>query len=96
MKYNGYLTLEGEDRIIFFGKSTTQNERVVFRFPNPLGSANDIVFGLWLSYDHDKYIASGGALLTKENLTNEQAEETLREHIVSCVNNGLPLLRVNV
>lgn len=93
--YKGYLILEGEDRVIFCGKSTTQNERVVFRFPNPLRSASDIIFGLWLSYDHDKHISSGGALLTKEDITDEQAEQKIKGHIMTYINHGFPLLRVN-
>ena len=95
LTYKGRLKLEGDDRIIVDVKAKTQNERVVFRFPNPLLSTRDIVWGLWLSYDHDKHIASGGALLTKEDLTREQAEKELKDHILCCPGQSLPIMRLN-
>jgi len=95
LAYHGHLEPEGDDRVIIYVKAETQNETMVFRFPNPLLSANDIVYGLWLSYDHDKHIASGGALLTKQDLTSEQVEKELKDYILRFPE-GFPLMRVNL
>ena len=94
LKYNGKLVFEGDDRIIFYGKSTTQEEYVVFRFPNPIGTNIELVRGLWLSYDHDKHISSGGFLLSSQPLTDTKAEEELKKIDIASFGMNIPLMRV--
>jgi len=68
---------------------------MVFRFANPLKSTNDIVWGLWLSFDHDGHVACGGAILTKEGLSEADAASAMKECVVSCSERDIPLLRVD-
>lgn len=94
LKYKGRIIFEGDDRILVYAKATTQNETVVYRFPNPLPSNGDSVSGLWMSYDHDKNIASGGSLLTRESIAKEEAKPRLISNIVSSQNERIPLITV--
>ena len=98
LKYRGHLLLEGDDRVVFYGepKGKGEEEYVVFRFPNRLRSATDIVCGLWLSYDHDRHIASGGALLTRKEISSKEAEEKIKRYVFRWPDDNLPVMRINI
>ena len=93
LPYKGHLVLEGDDRVIIYLKSITHNETMIFRFPNPLNSDDEVVFGLWLSFSLDRTITSGAAMLTKKEIALEQARDFLQNNIVQCSEN-IPVMRV--
>jgi hypothetical protein len=97
LEYKGKFVFEGHDRIVFFGNAGDGREHVVYRFPNPLISVGDSVTGVWLSYDNDKHIASGAALLATDKLSKAEAVEEFKRSITVSSMNGVsvPLLRVN-
>lgn len=95
LTYQGHLAFESDDRIIVYLRCVEHEERMIYRFANPLKSTNDIVWGLWLSFDHDRHIASGGAILTQEELSEADAASAVKECVVSCADGDVPLLRVN-
>ena len=92
--YTGSLTLDGDDRAIINTKSQTQNETLRYIFRNPLNTKKDIIPGIWLSYDHDKSIASGGAILTQKNLTKAQAHKILKDCMKIFSDEDIPFIRI--
>ena len=93
LSYNGKLVFEGDDRLIIYLQSTTHNETMVFRFQNPLNSNKNPVVGLWLSFNLDKVITSGAAMLQNNELEPDLAAKFLKENIVQC-KEGFPVMRI--
>ena len=94
LHYKGHVILEGDDRIIVYAHSLTQNEQVVYRFPNPLLSSSKLVSGLWLSYDHDKHIAAGGTLMSQQPLGEEQVLKEMGQlEVARFESKVVPLMR---
>lgn len=85
---------EGDDRIIFTMKSKNeQSELWVLRFIKPLSSRSEEIFGIWLSFDHDKHICSGAVILSKQKLISEDIEVKLKQYIQRC--QKAPIMRLN-
>jgi hypothetical protein len=76
--YNGTISEEGYD-YIFELRSTKQTETAYIRFKGHVGHA-DYLYGLWLSYDHDKHLACGIVILSREALTPEQRKDKIISH----------------
>jgi hypothetical protein len=76
--YEGKIIHERGHFIIHF-TSRVHAETLVCRFPDPLGTECDRIFGLWLGYDHDKIIASAGILLSKIEVN--EPERTISEGV---------------
>lgn len=92
LKYEGFLYFEGDDRIVFHGESLNQKEHLIYRFPNPLVPGRTPIPALWLSYDQDKHIAAGAAILSQSELTDTEVRERLKQIRVS---RDLPGMRIN-
>lgn len=80
--YKGHIRIEGDQLMVVFG-STQHSEHPVYRFPYPIQSNCQMLHGLWLSFDHDKNIASGGAVVSRSRLTVSQAEEEIKRTLKS-------------
>lgn len=89
--YTGAIKPELNDLVITM-KSTSHKEVVVYRFNNPLKSKQEIIPGIWLSYDHDINICSAAAFLSKEQLTEEELMKKFSEYFQK--ETGLPLMRI--
>jgi len=81
LSYRGTGVMEA-DHIIFTIKGHSHEEKTICRFPNILPSTN-IFYGLWLSFDHDKKIASGGIMISKDELDTNALERYIRLGIKS-------------
>jgi len=75
--YTGKIIIEG-DHLLIMLDSEQYIEHPVFRFPYPIPSNCKLLYGLWLSFDHDKKIASGGATLSRDELANDQVETVMK------------------
>lgn len=94
LHYRGQIKFEGDDRIIVHGHATTQVEYPIYRFPNPLKTTGDILTGIWLSYDHDKHIAAGGAVLSRMELSEADVQKYLKNiRVARHISKPLPVLR---
>jgi len=80
--YRGTVTLEKHHIVCSF-RSLNHAENVVIRFPDPLGANK--CYGIWLSYDHDQNVASGGICLSRAPLNNVD--------LLSEITHGFELLR---
>ena len=79
--YNGEGRVEGSHLVLTF-KATGHEERTVCRFQDILQSKN-MTSGLWLSYDHDKNVASGGIILSKTEISEPEVNMALSKNIKS-------------
>ncbi|MCF2502735.1 hypothetical protein L0663_05055 [Dyadobacter sp. CY107] len=74
--YKGTGRVEGS-HLIFNFRATGHEERTICRFQDILTSL-DVTAGLWLSYDHDKNVASGAIILSQNEIPAEDIERTIR------------------
>ena len=90
MIYTGYIKTE-DDNLIVMTESKDHSETITWRFPKRLPSNDKPLIGFWLSYDHDKIIATGGVILLKSKISEEQAKSILFQTIRDEA--GIPLMR---
>lgn len=76
LTYDGFGTTEGSDIVITF-MSKKHPERLSARFPYILAS-KDRTYGLWLSYDHDRKIASGVIVLSTKEIPDDQVAKEIK------------------
>jgi hypothetical protein len=89
--YRGVVSRE-RHHLIFHFDSLQHAENVIARFPEPLGPGCTTLYGIWLSYDHDQNIASGGMLLSRQPLNNVDPLQVLAHGFD--LPRGRPQLRV--
>lgn|GEM_PF-3063342 len=88
--YKGKITsLDGQLEAILV--SSHRNARVTFRYENPASWNAEPIAGIWLSIDVDGNIASGGTLLSKNRLSDDEALRAIKLRIQS--DRTMPLLR---
>lgn len=80
--YKGYIKIEGDGLFLVF-HSNQHDEHPVYRFPYPISSNCDLIHGLWLSFDHDKKIASGGSLLSRNEIPEDKIVGLLKSKLKS-------------
>lgn len=72
MKYRGYIVVERGQLIVRTHRRANQ-ETARYRFYWPISSNDDLLEGLWLSFDHDVKIAAGGHILSRKPLADADA-----------------------
>lgn len=92
LSYKGTVVREKNHLVFSFG-SVNHAENVVARFPEPLGGNWDNLYGIWLAYDHDQHVSSGGILLTKAPINNSSLIEEISKGYD--LPRGRPQLRVS-
>lgn len=90
MVYKGHMKSE-DDHLIVITDSKDHSETVIWRFPKRLPSNDSPLVGFWLSYDHDKIIATGGVVLLKNEIPEEEAKSILSRTIRD--EKDIPLMR---
>ena len=80
MRYKGHIQVE-EHHICVTVKSHDHAETGSFRFPHRLPSNDEPLVGFWLSYDHDKLVATGASVLLASDMRHEEVERTLRSFV---------------
>lgn len=56
-------------------------ESLIVRFRSPLGKACHQLPAMWLGYDHNGEVASGGMLLTRNELDEMVVKHEISKHI---------------
>lgn len=92
VKYIGYGHIERSQLVIKIHNRRNQ-ETARFRFKWPISSNDNILPGIWLSFDHDIKIASGAFLLSRLSLSDVDAEESLK-NLVRVERTTRPLMRL--
>ena len=96
LKYKGSMRVE-RDQLLFVLKALYHKETVIYRIDNPLpckSSETAFLYGIWASYDHDKKIASGAALLCKDKLSETAALEKIKAKFR--IADHMPLMRLEI
>jgi hypothetical protein len=76
MAYRGYAKIERSQLIVKI-HSTCNQETAQFRLTWPISSNANLLWGVWLSFDHDTKIASGAQLLSRIKLSKKDAIEAI-------------------
>ena len=74
--YKGTINPENQ-HLICACRSVTFPETTYIRLSHPLGTKCETMVGVWMSYDHDKNPASGAILLTRNEITIQDAVDSL-------------------
>lgn len=93
LKYKGYITFEGDDRVVFHGEGDSHTESLTYRFYNPLAKSK-VHTGIWLSFDHDRQIAAGASIFSRHDLSKDEVLERMKQIQLAELNSmQIPLLR---
>ena len=90
LHYKGKI-LHEQGQLIFYYESTDHKEIVINRFIEPIGKHCKVLYGCWLSFDHDKNIACGGIILSQKAIKNNVESKLLRGFDLQI---NKPLLRI--
>jgi hypothetical protein len=82
LSYKGSLKYE-HDHILLALDGVSHEESLSYRFINKIPSNDSVLPGIWMSYDHDLNPASGTAILSKDQLSPDDAISTLRKWTIS-------------
>ena len=82
LKYRGRVYNE-RDHVVMSIAATTHVETAMYRFLGRIPSNTTVIPGLWMSYDHDTNPTAGVAIISREQLSDDEAKEWLRSLMVS-------------
>ncbi len=79
LRYSGYVRVEkGTSQFLLVGESGDGHEEFeVKRFYLPLKSMAEIIYGIQMSYTHNKWPYASSAILSKKRLSSKKAKEFL-------------------
>jgi hypothetical protein len=80
LKYKGVVDVEKDQLIISF-KSDDHQENLIIRLRHPIGKSAEKILAIWLGYDHEGDVASGGLLLSKKELSKDEAKVEISDGI---------------
>jgi hypothetical protein len=80
LSYEGYIDSE-KDQLVAKFKSTDHHENLVVRMRDPLGKASEKLAAIWLGYDHEGDVASGGLLLSRQDISELEAASEISKRI---------------
>lgn len=76
--YRGTITVENQ-HLICKCNSDAFPETTFIRLSHPIGNECDKMYGVWMSYDHDKRPASGAIFFARKEITRDEAEEVIEK-----------------
>lgn len=94
LSYKGVVGIEKDQLIVSF-KSRNHQENLVVRLRHPLGTTSDKIMAIWLGYDHEGDVASGGLLLSKKELEIDDAKSKISGGIEKAPNATLMCVKRN-
>ena len=91
--YRGAMRIE-KDQMLFVLKASSHQETVIYRTNNPIPTASKFIYGIWMSYDHDIKIASGATLMSKKQMSKDEAFKEIQSKFR--FEKDRPLIRLNL
>lgn len=77
-EYTGSVTVEASHLLMQIkGIAVRNSASVLFRLESPVPPNDQVVFGLWLSYDLDRRPAVGVLMLSRTELSDNEADDNL-------------------
>lgn len=93
LEYGGYGRIENNQLCLkFYSRNAILRETIYHRYDLATYKRQRTLYGLWLGVDHDIKVSSGGAILTREKLSQEEYNRIVQK--IYLIKSQEPIIRI--